>query len=57
MCRMGKTDENGVAVFNAEEGTIYTVHVMKFPEGYVPNAEEYKTTDTYCDVCIVLQKQ
>ena len=57
MCRMGKTDENGVAVFNAEEGTIYTVHVMKFPEGYVPNAEEYKTTETYCDVCIVLQKQ
>ena len=57
MCRMGKTDENGVAVFNAEEGTIYTVHIMKFPEGYVPNAQEYKTTETFCDVCIVLQKQ
>ena len=57
MCRMGKTDENGVAVFNAEEGTIYTVHVMKFPEGYVPNAQEYKTTEQYCDVSIVLQKQ
>ena len=54
---MGKTDENGVAVFKADEGTVYTAHIMKFPEGYVPNADEYKTSDTYCDVYIVLQKQ
>ena len=56
-CMMGKTDENGVAVFKADEGTVYTAHIMKFPDGYVPNADEYKTTDTYCDICIVLQKQ
>ena len=56
-CMMGKTDENGVAVFKAEEGTVYTAHIMKFPDGYVPNADEYKTSDTYCDVYIVLQKQ
>jgi thiol-disulfide isomerase/thioredoxin len=56
-CMMGKTDENGVAVFKAEEGTVDTAHIMKFPDGYVPNADEYKTSDTYCDVYIVLQKK
>ena len=55
-CSMGKTDEKGVAVFSMEEGPIYTVHVLKVPEGYVKNAEEYKTVDTYCDVCIALDK-
>ena len=56
-CMMGKTDENGVATFKAEEGTIYSAHIMKCPEGYVPNTEEYKTSDKYCDISIVLQKK
>lgn len=56
-CMMGKTDENGVATFKADEGTVYTAHIMKTPEGYEPNTEEYKTADTYSDVSIVLQKK
>ena len=39
LCRMGKTDENGVAMFDSEPGT-YTVHMMKAPEGYVKSEEE-----------------
>ena len=55
-CTMGKTDENGVAVFEMEEGPIYTIHVLKVPEGYVKNGTEYQTDDTYCDVYIPLDK-
>ena len=55
-CTMGKTDENGVAVFEMEEGPIYTIHVLKVPEGYVKNGTEYQTDDTYCDVYIPLEK-
>ena len=39
LCRMGKTDESGVAIFDSEPGT-YTVHMMKAPEGYVKSGEE-----------------
>ena len=55
-CTMGKTDENGVAVFEMEEGPIYTVHILKVPEGYVKNTAEYQTDDTYCDIYIPLDK-
>ena len=55
-CTMGKTDENGVAVFEMEEGPIYTIHVLKVPEGYVKNGTEYQTDDTYCDIYIPLDK-
>ena len=55
-CSMGKTDENGVAVFEMEEGSTYTVHVLKVPEGYVMNDGAYETDDTYCDVYIPLEK-
>ena len=40
MCRMGKTDENGLAKFEVDPGT-YTVHMMKAPEGYVKSEEEF----------------
>jgi predicted RNA-binding protein with RPS1 domain len=53
---MGKTDADGVAVFQMEEGSVYTVHILKVPEGYVKNTEEYLTDDTYCDVYIPLEK-
>ncbi len=39
LCRMGKTDENGSAAFDADPGT-YTVHMMKAPDGYVKSEEE-----------------
>ena len=55
-CMMGKTDENGVAVFEMEEGPIYTVHILKVPEDYAKNTEEYLTTDTYCDIYVPLEK-
>lgn len=53
---LGKTDENGTAVFEVEEGQTYTVHILKVPEGYVKNTMEYVTSDTYCDVYIPLDK-
>ena len=40
LCRMGKTDENGVAMFDSDPGT-YTVHMMKAPDGYVKSGEEF----------------
>ena len=55
-CMMGKTDENGVAAFQMEEGQSYTVHILKVPEGYVKNTGEYQTDDTYCDIYIPLEK-
>ena len=54
-CTMGKTDENGVAEFNAEEG-IYTVHILKVPEGYQKTSEEIRTDAVYSDVHFVLKK-
>ena len=57
VCMMGKTDENGVASFpEAEEGQSYSVHVLKVPEGYEKNEEEFTALDVFCDVNIVLQK-
>ena len=55
-CSMGKTDENGVAVFKMEEGPVYSVHVLKVPEGYEKHTGHYETDDTYCDVYISLTK-
>jgi len=54
-CMMGKTDENGIAEFAADEG-VYQVHMLKVPEEYESTSEEYTTADTYCDVYVVLQK-
>ena len=56
-CMMGKTDSDGIASFpDAAEGHPYTVHVLKAPEGYEKNEEEFTALDTFCDVNIVLQK-
>ena len=55
-CMMGKTDANGVASFEMEEGAVYTVHILKVPEGYAKNTAEYQTDDTYCDIYIPLDK-
>ena len=32
-------------------------HVLKVPEGYEKNEEEFNALDTFCDVSVVLQKQ
>ncbi len=55
-CNMGKTDENGMAVFAMEEGPIYIIHVLKVPAGYVKNDAEFATDATYCDIYIPLEK-
>ena len=57
-CNMGKTDADGVAVFEGfPEGVVYTVHVLKVPEGYVADRKtEYQTLDTFSDVYAVIEK-
>lgn len=55
-CTLGKTDANGLASFEAAEGQVYTIHVLKVPEGVEKTGEEFKTLDVCSDVYIVLQK-
>lgn len=51
-----KTDDNGVASFNAEEGNIYSIAVWKVPKGYEePNDQYDVTVDTYSDVFFILK--
>ena len=54
-CSMGKTDENGVAEFDAEEGAVYTVHMLKVPAGYEKSSVEIMTNTSYSDIFIVLE--
>ena len=56
MCNMAKTDADGVATFNMDEGMEYTVHVLKVPAGYEKDPGEYLTETTYSDVTIFLDK-
>jgi thiol-disulfide isomerase/thioredoxin len=53
---MGKTDENGLAVFEADPGT-YTVHMMKAPEGYVKSDEEFTLDKDNHDATYYLSKE
>jgi len=53
-CFVGKTDADGMAVFEQPEGE-YEVHVLKAPEGYAPVETTYKTPATYGDVNIALE--
>ena len=55
-CRMGKTDENGLAMFEADPGT-YTVHMMKAPEGYVKSDEEFTLDKDNHDATYYLSKE
>lgn len=55
-CTLGKTDASGLASFEAAEGQVYTIHVLKVPEGVEKTGEEFKTLDVCSDVYIVLQK-
>ncbi len=53
-CNLGKTDAEGVARFELPEGTEYIVHVLKAPEGFEADENEYRTLSVYSDVVIVL---
>lgn len=54
-CMIGKTDANGVAAFEVEEGRSYTVHILKTPEGYEKNDEELTVQDVSNTVSVVLR--
>ena len=56
MCRMGKTDENGLVMFEVDPGT-YTVHMMKAPEGYVKSEEEFTLDKDNREVTYYLSKE
>jgi thiol-disulfide isomerase/thioredoxin len=55
-CTLAKTDADGLASFDADEGQVYTIHILKIPEGFEKNNEEFRTLETYCDTKIVIQK-
>ena len=55
-CNIGKTDADGVVRFDLPEGTVYEVHVLKVPEGYEKNPDEFRTLDVYSDLEIVVNK-
>ena len=55
-CNMGKTDDNGTVSFDMPEGVVYEVHVLKVPEGYEKNADEFRTLDVYSELTIVIDK-
>ncbi len=56
LCQMGKTDENGVAAFHSDPGT-YTVHLMKAPDGYVSNTEEFTLDQDTREATYFLEKE
>ncbi len=53
-CMMGKTDAEGLVTFEVPEGN-YTVHILKVPEGYEKNPDEFTLPATYSDLSIVLK--
>ena len=53
-CMMGKTDAQGLVTFEVPEGN-YTVHILKVPEGYEKNPDEFTLPATYSDLSIVLK--
>lgn len=55
-CVLGKTDAEGVASFEAEEGITYTIHILKVPEGYEKTDDEFTVAGTDSEVHVVLQR-
>ena len=55
-CSFGKTDAEGMASFDAPEGTAYEVHVLKAPEGYAATDAVFHTLETWSDVRITLER-
>ncbi len=54
-CMMEPTGTDGAASFDVEAGT-YTIHILKVPEGYAEDAEEYTAPETPGTVEITLNK-
>lgn len=44
-CILGKTDQNGLAAFDAPSGA-YTVHLLQVPDGYAQDDTEYPAPAT-----------
>ena len=44
-CMLGKTDEEGIAVFDMPAGS-YTIHLLKVPAGYEKDTKEYAAPET-----------
>ncbi len=53
-CMLGKTEENGIAIFEREAGS-YTVHVLKVPDGYAADDTEYPAPEKPGRITIVLK--
>ena len=54
-CRFATTDETGVVTFEAD-AAVYSVHILKAPEGFAGDETEYLTTETFDDLTITLHK-
>ncbi len=55
-CTMGKTDAEGIALFEVEEGTGFTIHILKAPAGYEKTDEGFTFQDGSRELTVVLQK-
>lgn len=53
-CILGKTGDDGIAVFEMEGGK-YTVHILKVPEGFSADSTEYPAPEKPGRVTIVLK--
>ena len=53
-CMMGKTDADGVAVFEEAPGH-YTVHLLKVPAGFAKDTTEYEAPSAPGDLTIVVK--
>lgn len=54
MCRMGKTDKDGIAVFDGAPGH-YVVHLLRAPAGFAPDDTEYEAPEPGGDITITLK--
>ena len=55
-CRFAETDDTGLVTFEAE-AAVYSVHVLKAPEGFLTDDTEYWTTESFDDLTITLQRE
>ena len=55
-CFLGKTDATGAASFDMPGGEVYTVHILKVPQGYEKNSQEFETQDVPSDLSITINK-
>ncbi len=56
MCRVVKTDENGLANLGETEGS-YSVHIIRVPDGYAADDTEYELNEENRAISVVLDKE